>query len=209
MMAPTRPFSTQSMQNHESRHPHAPKSVKLQLPGKWALPWCWLALTVSLPAIAEDSLIDQFRLLSTQGREVVLMPAAETSLQMPSALGAIDARSYDTVSRRVHIVEFDGQTYRASTPLQGPSSRIAFDPSRRRFDQLLPSIRVELADGVAAHVLAEAIGGGKVTLFESLGFAIIDLPPALHPVEALARVAALAEPPSASIRLRGPRIELR
>lgn len=209
MIAATRPFPILPMKNHESRHPHASKSMKLQLPGKWILPWWWLALVAGLPAIAEESLLDQFRLLSTQGREVLLMPAAETSLQMPSVLGTIEARSYDMAHRRVHIVVFDGQTFRASTPLQGPSSRIAFDPSRRRFEQLLPSIRVELADGVAVHALAEAIGGAEVTLFESLGFAIIDLPPALHPAEALARLAALAEPPRASIRLRGPRIELR
>ena len=171
--------------------------------------WCLSALVLNVPAIAQQSTTDNFSITTTYDREVLVLPSHETSTQMQLELGSINGRSFETNLQRVHIVVFDGKTFRASTPLAGPSSRIVFDPSRRTFVQLLPSIRVELEDDIHLDSIARAVGAEKMTFFETLGFAIIDLPETLHPTEAIARLAAHPEQPKATIRLRGPGIEWR
>ena len=94
--------------------------------------------------------------------------------QRPASAG-FSAESYETASRRIHVVVYDGETYRAAPPKEGPRSRIVFDTATRRFGSLLPSIRVELDDGVVIGTVADALGASRVTRFDPLGFAIFDL----------------------------------
>lgn len=103
----------------------------------------------------------------------------------------------------------DGEIYRAATPLDGPRSRIVFDPDRRTFGSLLPSIRLELGADVDADAIGEALGALRVTEFASLGFAVLDLPGDVHPADAVAQVRRMPGRPEASVRLRGPRLEWR
>ena len=110
---------------------------------------------------------------------------------------------------RFHEVAFGGETFQAVTPLDGPYSRIVFDPSRRAFVQLLPSIRVESTGGAQLEAIARALGATDVTVFDRLGFAFLDLPANLHPAEAVARVRALPGSPGAAVRLRPPRLQWR
>ncbi|MDE0190606.1 MAG: hypothetical protein OXQ90_04555 [Gammaproteobacteria bacterium] len=117
------------------------------------------------------------------------------------------ARSHEVDSQRIHVVELDGETYRAATPIDGPRSRIAFDPAHRKFRSLLPSIRVELDAGVNADAVATDLGATRVTVFESLGFAIVDLPADVHPVDAVRQARNLPGGPKATVRLRAHRIE--
>jgi len=99
--------------------------------------------------------------------------------------------------------------YRAATPLQGPFSRIAFDPSRRSFARLLPSIRVELSSERQLESVKSALGAEKADFFGKLGFAIIYLPDAVHPLDAIAQLAEGPGRHKATIRLSGPRIKWR
>ena len=150
------------------------------------------------------------RVTAAADREVIVLSSdADPSAAARPGLGGVTAQSYATASQRIHVVVFEGETFRAATPLDGPRSRIVFDPARRTFVPLLPSIRVALDDGVALDALAAALGATDVTVFESLGFAIVELPDALHPADAVAQVADLLGRPAASVRLRGPRIEWR
>lgn len=109
----------------------------------------------------------------------------------------------------MHVVVFEGETFSASTPIEGPWSRIAFDPSRRAFVQLLPSIRVETRDKTQLELIVRELGAINVTMFDSLALAVIDLPDDMHPAEAVARVQAMPGRPRATIRLRAPRVEWR
>lgn len=185
-----------------------------------------MILLTTLPAMAQRSAesafaTDGLEVVIADGRELVVLPskgsvsdagvseAVRSTLGAPAAPGGFFASSVETATRRIYVVEFDGETYRAATPLDGSRSRIVFDPARRAFAPLLPSIRVELNSGVQLDAVSEALGATGVTVFESLGFAIVDLPAELHPAEAAARVRGLPGQPEATVRLRRPRIEWR
>ena len=170
---------------------------------------------LALPATAQEppdrSIAPQeLRVVGAEGRDLIALPSraglAEAAHPPP---GLFVAQSFEAASRRIHIVTFEGETYRAATPLDGPRSWVAFDPDRRAFASLLPSIRVELDSDLQLDAVAAEVGATGVTVFESLGFAILDLPGDLHPADAVARVQALTGQPDASVRLRGPRIEWR
>ena len=150
-----------------------------------------------------------FRVVVTEGRELVSLPSAGAFVSVQLASGGFAAQSFETPSQRIHVVTFDGKTYRAATPLEGPRSRLVFDPARRAFASLLPSIRIELDGGVRPDTVAEMLGAVGATVFESLGFAIVDLPGEMHPADAVEQVRRLTGRPDAAVRLRGPRIEWR
>ncbi len=149
-------------------------------------------------------------MVEAEGRDLVVLPArggpADT---LETVSRGFAAQSFEAGSRRIHLVTFEGDTFKAATPLDGPRSWIAFDPERRAFASLLPSIRIELEPDIQVDAIASAIGATGVTVFESLGFAIVDLPRDLHPADAVARVRGLAGEPDAVARVRGPRIEWR
>ncbi len=123
--------------------------------------------------------------------------------------GGLVVRSFETAAYRIHMVTMDGRTYRAATPRNGPRSRLVFDPVRRRFESLLPSIRVELGNGVDLDDMSSAVKAIDVTAFEALGFAILHLPADLHPADAIERLRYLPGQPEVTVRLRGPKIEWR
>lgn len=185
-----------------------------------AVPLALLPLALFLsaaPAAAQEAAEtalsrDALRIVAAEGRELVaLIPpgaAAIGASARPAFIG-VAARTFDTASRRVHEVSLDGETYRAAAPLHGPPAWPAFDPARRQFEWLQPNIRVELNGGAGLEAIARAVGATGVTVLESLGFAIVELPASLHPADAAARANAMAGRPVAALRLRGPPIEWR
>ena len=168
--------------------------------------WRLIALFLCGSATAQESITDDFVIGTAQNREVVVLPAANASTQLATASGPMFAQSFETSSARIHSVSFEGETFRASTPLDGPLSRLVFDPGQRRFVALLPSVRVELSDFSQLISIADSLGAINATPFESLGFAFIELPEALHPVEAIEMLGGRPEVGEATLRLRGPRI---
>ena len=117
--------------------------------------------------------------------------------------------TFESESSRRYVVTLEGKTYRASTPLHGTRSRIAFDPLRKRFIGLLPSIRVDLNENVDVEVLAETVDALRVTTFRELGFHIIELPEDVHPVDAIKAIQRLDSKPKATVRTRGMKLEWR
>ena len=174
-----------------------------------------MALAAALPAEAQEPVdrhlvADGLRIVEAEGRDLVVLPSyADSAGALESAPGGFAAQSFVDASRRIHVVTFEGDTFRAATPLDGPRSWIVFDPVRRAFASLLPSIRIELDAGLQLDAIATEVSATGVTVFESLGFAIVDLPEDLHPADAVARVRELPGQPDAAVRLRGPRIEWR
>ncbi len=170
---------------------------------------CWIALAASGSATAQEPGNGRYRIAASQGREVVVLPTTRSRGQVQVAQKSIAGRSFETDSQRIHVIYFEGKTFQAATPLEGPSSRIAFDPSRRAFAPLLPSIRVELDNEAQLESITELTGATKSVFFERLGFAIVELPETLHPVQAIERLKSASGQPKATIRLRGPPIEWR
>ena len=174
-----------------------------------------MALAAALPAEAQEPMerpfaADGIRIVEAEGRDLVVLPSyAGSAGALEPASGGFAAQSFEAASRRIHVVTFEGDTFRAATPLDGPRSWIVFDPVRRAFASLLPSIRIELDAGVQLDAVAAEVGATGMTVFGSLGFAIVDLPEDLHPADAVARVRELPGQPDAAVRLRGPRIEWR
>ncbi|MDE0451773.1 MAG: hypothetical protein OXI90_08390 [Gammaproteobacteria bacterium] len=174
-----------------------------------------MVLAAAMPIEAQDSKDRppgplELRIVQAEGRDLIALPshAGVPDLLQP-VWGGLAAYSFEAGSLRIHVVEFEGQTFKAATPLDGSRSWIAFDPDRRAFASLLPSIRIELEPRPHLDAIASELGATGVTVFDSLGFAIIDLPGDLHPAEAVARVRNLPGEPRAAVRLRGPRIEWR
>ena len=174
-----------------------------------------LALATAMPLSAEAPkdwpfATDGLHVVETEGRGLVVLPSsAGIRDDREAASGAFMARSFEADSRRIHVVTFEGETFTAATPLDGPRSWIAFDPDKRAFASLLPSVRVELDAGLDLDAIAAEVGATGVTVLRSLGFAIVDLPDDVHPADAVARIQELPGQPEAAVRLRGPRIEWR
>ena len=179
-------------------------------PGAAAINLGLLMILYTAPLAAQTLTGGGARIATAEGREIIALavpPGSQAAL--PSASSGFEARSRETATQRIHTVTFEGRTLSAATPLEGPGSRIAFDPDRRTFAPLLPSIRVELGEDVRIDAVAAQVGATGVTVFESLGFAIVELPDVLHPAEAAEQVSIMYGEGIASVRLRRPRIEWR
>lgn len=168
-----------------------------------------MALAVCVSAASQEPQGGDFTVASAQGREVVVMPTEQASGGARPRQGPVNGYSYDDGDRRVHVIEFEGEVFRAATPLEGPASRIAFDPSRRTFVPLLPSIRVEAESRYRLDAAAKLLGSANPVYFDQLGFGIIDLPADLHPLKAIERLNTVSGQARASIRLRRPPLEWR
>lgn len=153
---------------------------------------------------------DGFGVRSVEGRQVIVLASGNSSPESAAhSSRTFDVQSFETATRRKHIVTFNGRTYRVSTPLEGPWSLVVFDTDRRKFASLLPSIRVELEGGVDLNSIAKTLDARDVTVFDSLGFAFVDLPEGVHPADAVDRVHNLNGQPRAAMRLRRPRVQWR
>ena len=168
-----------------------------------------MALAVCVSAASQEPQGSDFVLAAAQGREVVVLPTEQTSGTVRQERGTVYGYAFESGERRVHVIEFEGEIFRAATPLEGPASRIAFDPSRRTFVPLLPSIRVEVESRDRLNAVAKLFGSTNPVYFDRLGFGIIDLPEDLHPLEAIARLKTVSGAARASIRLRRPPLEWR
>ena len=168
---------------------------------------CAVAVLLANSSAARDSEPESLRMMATQGREVLVLPSSRASGTLRFAGGPIHGRSNERGRLRIHEVSFRGQTYRAATPLDGASSRIVFDPRRRRFVPMLSSIRVEVADRAQLDAVARRTGATGTTYVARLGVGFVELPESLHPVEAIERLKAVPGNPRGTIRLRRPPVK--
>ena len=116
----------------------------------------------------------------------------------------------------VHIrvaVENDFRVYRAfhrgvtrtlHIPLDAEIRYAAFDPERDRFVMLAPGLRVELENYDLLDPIVAAVGGTRGKAYPVLGFAIVQLPPHVNPVEAVATVEALPGVVDVRLMIEGP-----
>lgn len=174
-----------------------------------AFPGLAITLAFAISAAAQEARTGDFVLAAAQGREVVVLPTEQASGSVRQERGTVYGYAFESGDRRVHVIEFEGEVFRAATPLEGPASRIAFDPSRRTFVPLLPSIRVEVESQERLDAVAKLFGSTNSVYFDRLGFGIVDLPEDLHPLKAVERLKTVSGPARASIRLRRRPLEWR
>ena len=170
---------------------------------------CAIPLAFGLSSAPREVKSGDFTVAATQGREVVVLPTGQAAGSVRPGRATVYGHAFESGEQRVHVIEFEGEVFRAATPLEGPASRVAFDPSRRAFVPLLPGIRVEAGSRDRLEHIAESLGAGKSVYFDKLGFGIIDLPEDLHPLEAIARLESVSGQPKANIRLRRAPLEWR
>lgn len=134
-------------------------------------------------------------------RQVLFLSPGTAAAESRAGAHPIRARTLETATHRIHVVDYQGETFAALAPVSDPAARIVFDPVRRTFARLLPSIRVETSDAAQVDSIVMALGATGATFFEPLGFAIVQLPPGLEPLDAVARVDALPGQATATVRL--------
>ena len=172
--------------------------------GKALLRACLPVVFVCLsgtPAQADWSSRADSIIVETRDQVVLAVPATGTRFSGVTPWGHIALEVEQSESSRTHRVTMAGREFELETPADAPESHLAFDPRRRAFTTLLPSLRVELTGQTDLAPLADALGATGVTRFEPLGFAFIDLPEGLHPIEALEIIENLQSGYSATVRL--------
>ncbi len=118
------------------------------------------------------------------GGAVAVLPART----MPeTALNAIDGLAVEVLSEGGNLVyqaEYQGRTHRAYARLDGRSKRLAFNPRRRRFEEVAPSLLVGLAAHQSLDAVVEAAGALSAKAYPALGLALLRLPMDVNPAAA-------------------------
>ena len=149
------------------------------------------------------------QIVDSRDQQVFALPDSNLKFAGNSAYGHLQCETIVTDSRQIHRLLLDGVEFTLDVPMQASPGHLAFDPKRREFTRLLPSIRIELHENTDLEPVIEALQAASVTEFAPLGFAFVDLPEDLHPVDALAIIAALDGDYEAHVRLPMPPIEWR
>lgn len=161
------------------------------------------------PAFGDWASSSESLIANTRDQPVLVMPSSETRFDGVTSYGAIALEVEDGQSHRIFRVTLDGEDYETKLPATTSNFHLAFDPKRRTFTRLLPSLRIELTEGANLTLLLESLQAAGITKFEPLGFAFVDLPEDLHPMDALAIIENLDGDYSATLRLPMPPITWR
>ena len=115
-----------------------------------------------------------------QGQVAVMPRLAMPSAQM-QAIEGLRAEVGVEGGLLVHRVRYQGRTHTAYAQLEGPERHLAFNPQRRRFEEVSSSLLVRLASDQHLERVIEASGavGGKA--YPTLGWTLLQLPPEANP----------------------------
>ena len=139
------------------------------------------AALLSACAYARADLPPQVVLANGGQGQVAVMPR----LTMPSApMQAIEGLQVEVGVEGgllVHRARYQGRTHTAYAQLEGPERHLAFNPQRRRFEEVSSSLLVRLAADHHLQKVIEAAGavGGKA--YPALGWALLQLRPEANP----------------------------
>ena len=171
----------------------------VNVPGRWAA--CILGLAFAGLAQADWSVNDVPQWAQTREWPVLALPAQPARFDEATEYGRVQLEIDESATHRIYDVTLDGRRYELVLPINAPPRYLAFDPRHRAFTVLLPSIRVALDADTDLAPLAEAVRATRISAFEPLGFAFIDLPKELHPLDAVAIIEGLEREYSATVRL--------
>ena len=102
----------------------------------------------------------------------------------------------------VHRARYQGRTHTAYAQLGGGERHLAFNPQRRRFEEVASTVLVRLAADEDIKPVVEAAGAVSGKAYPALGYALLQLPPEANP-------AAVAESLRSNPLVEGARLILR
>ena len=146
-------------------------------------------LAVLAPFVSAQEL--PLRTTVVDDRTVVMMPMedgglpGEPELARASSVAGVGIRVSDDGPLRTYRADYLGRTYTAYDGLSGPPTRFAFDTGERRFRVVSPTVLVELDDYDVLDQLMLERGALYAKAYPDLGFALIELPVAADPAEAV------------------------
>ena len=155
---------------------------------------------VSATAAADESPAFELQHAASVAGSVLVLPASADGLA-----------SADPV--RFEVTTEDGiRTYKATVGDRtaiahaevGSSTRYAFDPGDSRFRELTSTVLVELDDYGEVPALVSELGAVSGKPYPHLGFALIRLPPAMDPVQAVRRLEAVSGVGKALLQFKPP-----
>ena len=79
-------------------------------------------------------------------RPVVLVPFGASEFSGVAMSGGVSIRVTTDEGLRTYRATYEGRIYTAHEDASGPATRLAFDPTERRFQVVSSTIRVELYD---------------------------------------------------------------
>lgn len=155
--------------------------------------WTRVALVATLTALAPLASAQELPLRTTlvDDRTVIMMPMEVPGL--PGRAGPGAAATQAGVSflvtlegeRLTYRATYLGRTHTAYADPSGPPTRLAFDTGERRFRVVSPTVLVELDDYDMLDQLVLERGALYAKAYPHLGFALIELPVAADPAEAV------------------------
>ena len=156
-------------------------------------PWPRVAPAAMLTVLAPFASAQELPLRTTvvDDRTVVMMPMedgglpGEPELARASSVAGVGIRVSDDGQLRTYRADYLGETYTAYGGLSGPPTRFAFDTGERRFRVVSPTVLVELDDYEVLDQLMLERGALYTKAYPDLGFALIELPVAADPAEAV------------------------
>ena len=162
-------------------------------------PWPRFAPAAMLTALAPFASAQEPPLRTTlvDDRTVIMMPvedlgmaggpgiAGDPSLSGVSSVAGVDIRVSEDGQLRTYRADYLGRTHTAYANLSGPPVRYAFDTGARRFRIVSPTVLVELDDYDVLDQLVLERGALYTKAYPDLGFALIELPVAADPAEAV------------------------
>ena len=156
-------------------------------------PWPRFALAAMLTVLAPLASAQELPLRTTlvDDRTVVMMPMedgglpGEPGLAQASSVAGVGIRVSEDGQLRTYRADYLGRTHTAYDDLSGPPTRFAFDTGERRFRVVSPTILVELDDYDVLDQLMLERGALMAKGYPHLGFALIELPVAADPAEAV------------------------
>lgn len=83
----------------------------------------------------------------------------------------------------VHRARYQGRTHTAYAPIDGPVRHLAFNPQRRRFEEVASSVLVRLAADGDLNQVIEAAGAVSGKAYPAFGYTLLQLPPEANPAE--------------------------
>lgn len=141
------------------------------------------AMTISVAA--QDLAI---RTTVADDHTVFVLPSGESAPVGASSLGGVDITVSEAFGVRSYRAGIGERTYTAHVDATGSPRWLIFSPARQRFEALSGTVRVELRDNSTLDRLLLELGAVRGKAYPALGFALIELDRATHPVDAVDRL---------------------
>ena len=156
-----------------------------------------IGIAVIVPAGAQ---VATFRTTLVEDEAVVVFSSADAEFTAASSMQGMDFSVSESGGLVTYQATMGGRTYTAHADATALPRWFAFSPARLRFEEISPTVRVELVNDSSLDSLVLELGAIQGKSFPTLGFALIELDGQTNPVDALERLAVDPRVSEASLR---------